>query len=466
VDRYDSYPMSHARILIVDDEPDVLGFMQELLERKGYEIETAASGEQALLLLAEAAPALLITDLRMPRMDGLELLSLVREQNPNLPAIVLTAASDVSTAVRAMRAGAADYLTKPIDVGSLLLSVERTLEHRDLQTEAENLRRQLSAKNQEGLAGLLGTSLPMQRIYRMARQVAPARASVLITGESGTGKGQLARVIHDLGPRRSAPFVSVHCAALAESLLESELFGHEKGAFTGAEKRRLGRFEQAEGGTLFLDEIGEIPITTQLKLLRFLQERTLERVGGNQSIPVDVRVIAATSKDLRTEVHQQRFREDLFYRLNVVHVEMPPLRLRGHDVIALAEHFLQRFAHENRRRIDGLSDAARGKLQSHSWPGNVRELENTIERAVVLSEGPLIEAAALPFDSVPQGFAELFIPGASLAEIERHAITKTLAAVGGSTSRAAEILDVSVRKIQYRLHEYDGSIDAKPRPDD
>jgi len=358
--------MSKARILIVDDEPDVLGVMRHLLEQKGYEVETATGGEQALVLLAEAAPAVLITDLRMPLMNGIELLRKVRELNPHLPGIVLTAAGDISNAVEAMRAGAADYLTKPIDVGALLLAVERALHHRDLQTEAENLRGQLSAQTHEGLAGLLGTSLPMQRIYRMARQVAPARATVLITGESGTGKGQVARVIHGLSPRRGAPFVSVHCAALAESLLESELFGHEKGAFTGADKRRLGRFEQAIGGTLFLDEIGEIPMATQLKLLRLLQERTLERVGGNDSIPIDVRVIAATSKDLTNEVRAHRFREDLFYRLNVVHIEMPPLRLRGHDVLVLAEHFLQRFARENRRRIDGFSDAARAKVLSHS----------------------------------------------------------------------------------------------------
>jgi two-component system response regulator HydG len=294
----------------------------------------------------------------------------------------------------------------------------------------------------------------MQRVYRMARQVAPARATVLVTGESGTGKGQVARVIHELSTRKDAPFVAVHCAALAESLLESELFGHEKGAFTGADKRRLGRFEQADGGTLFLDEIGEVPMATQLKLLRLLQERTIERVGGNDSIPIDVRVIAATSKDLTREIADGRFREDLFYRLNVVHIEMPPLRLRGHDVIVLAEHFLQKFARENHRRIDGLNDDARAKILSHSWPGNVRELENAMERAVVFSEGSLVGAEALPFDSVPLGFDDILVPGASLAEIERYAITKTLAAVSGSTSRAAEILQVSVRTIQYRLHEY------------
>ncbi|HYQ25713.1 MAG TPA: sigma-54 dependent transcriptional regulator [Polyangiaceae bacterium] len=446
--------MSKPRILIVDDEPDVLTFMQELLQQKGYDVDIAQGAAEALSMLAERAPALLITDLRMPDLDGIGLLARLREQHRELPSIVLTAAGDLSTAIRAMRAGAADYLTKPIDVGALLLSIERVLARRDLQAEAEQLRAQLSARNQEGLHGLLGTSLPMQRIYRMARQVAPARATVLITGESGTGKGQLARVIHDLGPRRSAPFVSAHCAALADSLLESELFGHEKGAFTGADKRRLGRFEQANGGTLFLDEIGEIPVATQIKLLRLLQERTLERVGGNDSIPIDVRVIAATSRDLASDVREHRFREDLYYRLNVVHIEMPPLRLRGHDVTVLAEHFLRRFARENQRHIEGLSQAALAKVVQHSWPGNVRELENAMERAVVFSEGAVVEADALPFESVPRGLDDILVPGASLAEIERYAITKTLHAVGGSTSRAAEILDVSVRTIQYRLQEY------------
>jgi two-component system response regulator HydG len=248
--------------------------------------------------------------------------------------------------------------------------------------------------------------------------------------------------------------VSLHCAALAESLLESELFGHEKGSFTGAEKRRIGRFEQANGGSLFLDEIGEIPMATQIKLLRVLQERTLERVGGNDSVQVDVRVIAATNKDLASEVREKRFREDLYYRLNVVHIEMPALKLRGNDVIVLAEHFVQKFARENHRRIDGLSDAARAKIVAHGWPGNVRELENAMERAVVFSEGSSIEAEALPFDSAPASFDGIRIPGATMADIEKYAILQTLDAVEGSTSRAAEILDISVRTIQYRLHEY------------
>jgi two-component system, NtrC family, response regulator HydG len=302
---------------------------------------------------------------------------------------------------------------------------------------------------------LLGASPAMQRVYQMVRQVSGARATVLITGESGTGKGEVARALHSLGPRKSGPFVSLHCAALAESLLESELFGHEKGSFTGADKRRIGRFEQADGGTLFLDEIGEIPASTQIKLLRVLQERTFERVGGNETVKVDVRVVAATNKNLPEEVRERRFREDLYYRLNVVHIDMPPLRQRGNDVVLLAEHFLRHFARENQRRIDGFSDDARAKLVAHRWPGNVRELENAIERAVVFTEGELVAAEALPFDAAPatiEGGPR--IPGATMAELEKHAILATLDAVGGSTSRAAEMLDISARTIQYRLHEY------------
>jgi two-component system response regulator HydG len=454
--------MSKTRILVVDDEPSARSGMKKLLEQEGYDVETAADGAQALLILADRAPALIITDLKMPNLDGVQLLAKIREQDREIPTIVATAFEDAATAVRAMRAGAADYLTKPIDFDALLVSIERALERRDLQAEAENLRRQLRVRNQEGLEGLLGTSPAMQRIYRMARQVAPARATVLITGDSGTGKGEVARVIHTLSPRKAAPFVSLHCASLAESLLESELFGHEKGSFTGADKRRIGRFEQADGGSLFLDEIGEIPLATQIKLLRVLQERTFERVGSNDPIQVDVRVIAATNKDLLNEVRERRFREDLYYRLNVVQIDMPPLKLRGNDVMVLAEHFLQKFARENHRRIDGLSDSARAKILAHGWPGNVRELENAMERAVVFSEGSLIEADVLPFDSSPPAFDGLRIPGATMAEIEKHAILNTLEAVGGSTARAAEILDISVRTIQYRLHEY-GNASKEPK---
>jgi two-component system response regulator HydG len=353
-----------------------------------------------------------------------------------------------------MRAGASDYLTKPIDFDALAVAIERALERRAVLVEAENLRRQLRERDGEGLQGLIGASAAMQRVYRTARQVAAARATVLITGESGTGKGELARAIHQLSPRAKQPFVSLHCAALPESLLESEMFGHEKGAFTGADRRRVGRFEQAAGGTLFLDEIGDITPLTQVKLLRFLQERTFERVGGNEPIQVDVRLVAATNKDLAAEVRDGRFREDLFYRLNVVHVEMPPLRLRGADVVTLATHFLRKFAEENHQRVEGFTEAARAKILGHRWPGNVRELENAMERAVVLSTGERLDADDLPFEaSEPTGGA-LRIPGSTMAEIEKYAILKTLEAVEGSTSRAAELLDISVRTVQYRLSEY------------
>ena len=446
--------MNKAKILVVDDEATARSGLSKLLGQEGYTVETAADGLLALEAIAESAPALIITDLKMPNLDGMGLLAKLREQNLDIPAIVTTAFGEVSVAVQAMRAGAEDYLTKPIDFDALLLAVERALERREVKTEAENLRRQLRTRDQVGLEGLIGTSAPMQRIYAMAKQVAPSRATVLVTGESGTGKGELARALHQLSPRASLPFVALHCSALAESLLESELFGHERGAFTGAEKRRIGRFEQADGGTLFLDEIGEIPPATQVKLLRVLQERTFERVGGNESVKVDVRLVAATNKDLASEVRERRFREDLYYRLNVVHIEMPPLRLRGQDVATLADHFLRKFARENHRQISGLSPGARAKLIAHRWPGNVRELENAMERAVVFSQGDLVEADALPFDATPEISDGIRIPGASMAEIEKHAILSTLEAADGSTTRAAEILDISVRTIQYRLHEY------------
>jgi DNA-binding NtrC family response regulator len=446
--------MKKARILVVDDEPSARSGLAKLLNQEDYEVDTAADGVLALELVRERAPALILTDLKMPNMDGMELISEVRAQHPEIPVIVATAFGDVSSAVQAMRAGAENYLTKPIDFDALLLLVERTLQRSELTAEAENLRRQLRTRDQTGLEGLLGTSPTMQRVYAMARQVAPARASVLITGESGTGKGELARALHALSPRARAPFVALHCSSLAENLLESELFGHEKGAFTGADRRRLGRFEQADGGTLFLDEIGEIAAATQVKLLRVLQEKTFERVGGNELVRVDIRLIAATNKDLTTEVREHRFREDLYYRLNVVHIEMPPLRLRGQDVVALAEHFLRKFALENHRQIRGLSPAARAKISAHRWPGNVRELENAMERAVVFTLGDTVEPEALPFDAAPDTSDGVRIPGATLAEIEKHAILTTLEAAEGSTGRAAEILDISVRTIQYRLHEY------------
>jgi DNA-binding NtrC family response regulator len=291
-----------ARVLVVDDEASARGGLQKLLTHEGYRVATAADGIEALDVASEHAPDIVITDMRMPNMDGIELLKRLREQDRSLPVLMVTAFGDVSSAVAAMRDGAEDFLTKPVDFDALLVAVERAIQRRDLRAETENLRRQLREKHGEGLGGLIGASPVMQKVYRVANQVAGAKATVLITGESGTGKGELARALHEQGPRAEAPFVTVHCASLAESLLESELFGHERGAFTGAEKRRLGRFEHAQGGTLFLDEVGEIPPAVQVKLLRALQEKKFERVGGNDEIQVDVRLVAATNRDLAADV--------------------------------------------------------------------------------------------------------------------------------------------------------------------
>ncbi len=444
-----------VRVLVVDDDPSARSALKELLQSQRYGVDVAADGVAALERLAEHPPDIVVTDLDMPRMNGMQLLAELHERAAELPVIVVTSAAELRSAVAAMQAGAVDYLAKPIDFDELLLAVGRAIEQRNIRVENENLRRQLRDRQGEGLQGLLGASPAMQQVYRVAKQVAGSRATVLVTGESGTGKGELARAIHALGPRADKPFVAVHCASLAESLLESELFGHEKGAFTGADRRRIGRFEQADGGTLFLDEVGEIPASIQVKLLTVLQERRFERVGGNDQIKIDVRIVAATHRDLATDAAAGRFREDLYYRLNVVGIEMPPLRARGGDVLALAEHFLQRFALENHKPISGFTDRAKTKLRSHRWPGNVRELENAVERAVVLCEGDVIDESLLPQGGAgPVVLEGIHVPGATLAELERFAIERTLEAVDGSTARAAEMLDISVRTIQYRLHQY------------
>jgi two-component system response regulator HydG len=445
-----------TRVLVVDDEPSLRDGVAKLLSSSGYEVDQAADGVQALERISERPPDVVLTDLDMPNLGGLGLLTALRERDRDLPVLVLTSAVELDSAIAAMRAGASDYLTKPVDLDALLFALQRTIEHRDVRIENENLRRQLREQHGEGIGGLLGTSNAMQQVYRLAKRVAPSKATVLITGESGTGKGELARAIHTLSPRKDKAFVQVHCASLSETLLESELFGHEKGSFTGADRRRAGRFEQANEGTIFLDEIGEISASTQVKLLTVLQERRFERVGGNEPVNVDVRIIAATNRDLAADVAAGRFREDLYYRLNVIHAEMPPLRVRGGDVLALAQHFLERFALDNHKSITGFTDRAKTKIRSHRWPGNVRELENAIERAVVLAEGELIDEDVLPQGPIgAAGFEGLaLLPGATMAEIEKLAILKTLEAVDGSTVRAAAMLDISVRTIQYRMHEY------------
>jgi two-component system, NtrC family, response regulator len=332
--------------------------------------------------------------------------------------------------------------------------LDKVLDERALRRETRQLR--VRVRDRVAPNNIVGISPPMQRVFEIVDQVAPSRATVLITGESGTGKELVANALHQRSPRANGPFIKLHCAALAESLLESELFGHEKGSFTGAAARKDGRFQLADGGTLFLDEIGEISPAIQVKLLRFLQEHEFERVGGNQTIRVDVRVIAATNRNLPEEVAKGRFREDLFYRLNVVGLEMPPLRDRRTDIPALAKFFLDRYAKENTKDIEGFTPETMDLLTAYDWPGNVRELENAIERSVVLTSGPLIEVRALPANIrprlTPQGMP--VIPGTTLADIEKYAILETLKSTGGSTSRAAELLGISVRTIQYRLHQY------------
>ena len=443
-----------GRILVVDDEVNARTALAELLRDEGYTVETAADGFKALPKLEEFAPDLVVTDLRMPGMDGLALLKKTHERDPDCAVIVVTAYGAIDTAVTAMREGAADYVTKPVNVEELVLVIDRALERRRVVAESRHLRERLS--EHQRVDNIVGSSPVMRAVLSDVLRVAPSKATVLITGESGTGKELVAAAIHQHSTRAQGPFVKLHCAALAETLLESELFGHERGAFTGATSRRDGRFQQADGGTLFLDEIGDISPSIQIKLLRFLQDHEFQRVGGNQTIKVDVRVVAATNRDLAARVRDAEFREDLFYRLNVVSVECPPLRARPTDIPLLAMHFLARYAKENGKTVTRFSEEALDRLMRHRWPGNVRELENAVERAVVICQSEVVRPEDLPPTVSPareeSGMPR--VPGASLADLERHAILKTLEFTGGSTSRAAEILGISVRKIQYKLHEY------------
>jgi DNA-binding NtrC family response regulator len=446
--------MSKANILVVDDEAAARTALAELLRAEGYAVETAADGFKALGRLGTFEPDLVLTDFNMPGLDGVELMQKLKEHDPELPVILMTAFGAVETAVSAMQKGAADYLLKPLNLDELVIVLERALERVRLRRETTELRSRLEQRY--SFENIVGASPEMQQVFKSIAQIAPSRATVLLSGESGTGKELVAAAIHHRSPRATGPFVRLHCAALAETLLESELFGHERGAYTGAERKREGRFEQANGGTLFLDEVGEISMSTQVKLLRVLQEREFERVGGNQTLHVDVRVIAATNRDLKALVADGKFREDLYYRLNVINLTLPSLRQRPSDVPALAMHFLKRYAEENEKTVKSISDAALALLAAHSWPGNVRELENVIERAVVIAEGDTLEAHHLPpeLSAVSRRGGPPAIPGATMDELERYAITKTLEAVGGSTSRAADILGISVRKIQYKLQEY------------
>jgi two-component system, NtrC family, response regulator HydG len=445
-----------GRILVVDDEAHARQALEALLEEEGYEVRSAPDGFKALGVLMEWECDILLTDLRMPVMNGLALMKKAKEQRPDLVCIVMTAFASVETAVEAMKSGADDYLTKPLSFDAVEIVIARAMERLALKKELEMLRSKSAARSR---TVIIGNSPPIQEVINTADQVASSRATVLITGESGTGKELVARIIHERSNRADKPFIRLHCAALAESLLESELFGHEKGSFTGASGRREGRFEEADGGTLFLDEIGEIPQSTQVKLLRFLQQKEFERVGGNKTISVDVRIVAATNRDLAEEVKKGTFREDLYYRLNVINLKMPPLRLRRSDVPVLIRHFIARYAEENAKTIREVSPQAMNALMQYDWPGNVRELENIVERAVVLADSDRIEPHHLPADfgqSIFSVDSQISIPGSTLADLERYALLKTYEATGGNSAETARMLGISVRKVQYRLKEYQG----------
>ncbi len=451
--------MAKDRILIVDDEANARQALETLLGEEGYEVASAADGEEALALLSSFEPAVVLSDVRMPRMDGLTLLERAKAQHSEAAFVMMTAFGTVETAVKAMRAGAENFLLKPLDVSAVAVVLEKVLEKKRLALDWESLRERVRERYR--IPNLVGEAPELQSVLDVVRRAAPTRATVLILGESGTGKELIAQALHEESTRRDKRFVKINCAALSETLLESELFGHERGSFTGAVGRREGRFELADGGTLFLDEVGEISPALQVKLLRVLQEREFERVGGTQTLKVDVRLVAATNRDLAGEVASGRFREDLYYRLNVVAVTLPPLRRRKGDIPALISHFIDKYKESYGKDLRGLGPGTLDALLAHDWPGNIRELENVIERAVVLAQGPFLMTddlpqtlrgprAVAPTDSA----AAAIVPGLSLYDIEREAILRTLEKVGGSTARAAEILGISVRKIQYRLREY------------
>jgi two-component system NtrC family response regulator/two-component system response regulator HydG len=460
--------MPKARILVVDDEPNARAALRTILTEEGYEIVEASDGEEGLTRLAEESPDIVLADVRMPKLDGLGMLKKAREQGSTATFLMMTAFARIETAVEAMKLGAENYLVKPLDVNAVLVFLDKALERRQLVREADSLRARVRERYK--IEGIVGEAPELQAVYEVVKQAAPTKATVLILGESGTGKELVAQALHELSERKEKPFIKVSCAALSETLLESELFGHERGSFTGAIGRKEGRFELADTGTLFLDEIGEISPSVQVKLLRALQTREFERVGGTQSLKVDVRIVAATNRDLAAEVKAGKFREDLYYRLNVVAVTLPPLRRRRGDIPALAAHFIEKYCEAYGKNIKGLAPGTLNALLAHDWPGNVRELENAVERAVVLCKGTELTADDLPATlrgpRPAQRDAAGLIPGATLAEIEREAILRTLEMMGGSTSRAAEMLGISVRKIQYRLKEYSGEkMDGEPDPD-
>lgn len=444
------------RILVIDDEKNIREGLQMALEDEGYEVLTAAEGTSGLQAALTEAVDLVITDLRMPGVGGQEILRKVSSETPGVPVIVLTGHGTVETAVEAMRMGAYDFLTKPLDLDRLSLLVKRALQNRELVLQHRELMEQMQSG--KAFEQIIGKSAAMEHVFEMVRKVAPSRASVLITGESGVGKELIASAIHNLSPRKQHNYIRVHCAALAESLLESELFGHEKGAYTGAVSQKRGRFELADGGSIFLDEIGEINQTLQIKILRVLQEKQFERVGGEKPITVDTRIITATNRNLEEEVAAGRFRSDLYYRLNVVHIHVPPLRERKDDLPLLIAAFIKEFSEENGKTITAVEPKARAALYAYDWPGNIRQLRNCLESAVVMSSDDIIRLEDLPEpvrDAEQTASIHIQI-GTPLAEAEQHIIMETLAAYNGNKSKTAEILGIGRKTLHRKLDGFTG----------
>lgn len=446
-----------GKILIVDDERGMRELLETDLRLRGFVARSAASAAAALQLLSEEDFDLVLTDVKMPGASGIELCRQVVSNRPDILVVVMTAFGSLETAIAAMRAGAYDFVTKPIEMEVLAISIERALKHRRLQEQVKRLRQVVSRTSQFG--DVLGESPVMQHLAEQLIRVADLDTSILITGESGTGKELVARSIHKLSRRASGPFLAINCAALPETLLESELFGHTKGAFTDARAERMGLFRQADGGTLLLDEIGEVPLPMQVKLLRALEERTIRPVGDDREIPFDARVISATNRDLESAIEENRFREDLYYRINVIQIELPPLRSRGTDILLIADFFLRRFAAQTGKPVTGISEPAAERLLGYSWPGNVRELRNVIERAVALTRFEQLTVEDLPerirnfqssqFILAGQDPAE-FLP---LEEVEQRYIRHVLEACGGSRTTAARILGLDRKTLYRKLKE-------------